>query len=77
MFLLYLLYGWHQIVGWWGSMHSPVEALFHGWEQFCVTFEPQERKYLTSMGILISGISLQGVVEGGKSMLVVPEGVEY
>jgi hypothetical protein len=33
--------------------------------------------YLTSMGILISGISLQGVVEGGKSMLVVPEGVEY
>ena len=77
MFLLYLLYGWHQIVVWWGSMHSPVEALFHGWEQFCVTFEPQERKYLTSMGILISGISLQGVVEGGKSMLVVPEGVEY
>jgi len=56
-------------------MHSPVEALFHGWERFCVTFEPQERMYLTSMGILISGISLQGVVEGGKSMLVVPEGV--
>ena len=75
MFLLYLLYGWHQIVGWGGSMHSPVEALFHGWERFCVTFEPQERMYLTSMGILISGISLQGVVEGGKSMLVVPEGV--
>ncbi len=43
MFLLYLLYGWHQIVGWWGSMHSPVEALFHGWEQFCAMFEPQER----------------------------------
>ncbi len=57
-------------------MHPPVEALFHGWEQFCVTFEPQERMYLTSMGILVSGILLQGVVEGGKSFFIAFQVVE-